>query len=62
MLAMMYNANRGKGKAKSVQEFMRDMPAEVLKQLAEGDELAELPMEKQREILIQMIKKDFGIT
>lgn len=58
LLAMLYNANRGKkGKTREVKDFVRDMEKAVLQELAEKPDVAELP----REELIKMIKKDFGI-
>ena len=60
-LAMMYNANRGKGKAKDVKDFMRDMQKAVLEEIKEQPDISDLPLEQQKEILIRQIKKDFGI-
>lgn len=63
-LTMQYNANKGKGKAKQVKDFYRDMPAEVLKQFT-SDEPAELDgmtFEQRRAYIQAQIKKDFGIT
>lgn len=58
LLAMLYNANRGKkGKARDVKDFMRNMQEAVMRELAEQPDVTELPREK----LVEMIKKDFGI-
>jgi hypothetical protein len=57
ILAMLYNANRGKGKAKDVRDFQRRMLESALKELAEPIDPAEMP----REELVKLIKKDFGI-
>lgn len=59
LLAMLYNINRGKGKAKEPKSFIRDMIAALLKE--DRDPLEGMSFEKQREYLIQHIKKDFGI-
>ncbi len=62
MLTMQYNANRGKGKAKQVKDFYRDIPAEIEKQFAAAPpELDGMTYEQQREYVIAQIKKDFGI-
>lgn len=62
MLTMQYNANRGKGKAKQVKDFYRDMPAEIMKQFAtEPPELDGMTFDQRREYIKAQIKKDFGI-
>lgn len=57
LLAMLYNVNRGKGKAKDVGEFMRDIPSAILNELKDKPDISEL----SREEIIKLIKKDFGI-
>lgn len=61
LFALLYNINRGKGKAKEPKEFMRDLPKALLQELNEGDPLEGMTLEEQREYLIRQIKKDFGI-
>lgn len=61
LLALIYNVNKGKGKAKTPKDFMRDTQAEILKQLEQAPDISDLPIEEQREILMRQIKKDFGI-
>ncbi len=64
MLTMLYNANRGKGRAKDVKDFMRNHLDGVLKELRslqKQDELDAMPAEQRREYLLAQIKKDFGI-
>jgi hypothetical protein len=56
-MAMLYNINRGKGKAKEVKDFMRDMEKQVLEQIQEMPDVTEM----DRDELIRIIKKDFGI-
>ena len=57
LLSMLYNVNRGKGKAKDAKEFMRDMHKAVLGQLVDTQDPAEL----SRDELIKQIKKDMRI-
>lgn len=57
LMALLYNMNRGEGKARKVSEFMRDMETEVLNELQEKPNIEDLPREK----VIELIKKDFGI-
>ena len=56
-LSILYNINKGKGKAKEPKEFMRDMPAMLLSELKEKPSVETM----SREELIRQIKKDFGI-
>lgn len=59
LLAMLYNANRGKGKAKGAKEFMRDMEKSVMDEIqAQSAEPRKLTRE---EIEIQA-KRFFGIS
>ena len=53
---MLYNINRGKNKSKNVDEFMRDIPAEILRELDKP-----VTEEMTRDEIIRQIKKDFGI-
>ncbi|MCZ2155743.1 MAG: hypothetical protein LC114_17900 [Bryobacterales bacterium] len=58
LLAMLYNANRGKkGKARDVKDFMRNMQEAVLKELQDAPDISEMT----REQIIAMVKRDFGI-
>lgn len=62
LLAMLYNINRGKGKAKDAKDFIRNMETALMDALKEQrDPLAGLSLEEQREYQIRQIKKDFGI-
>lgn len=64
VLAMLYNANRGKGRAKDVKDFMRNNLEGILKELRtlqKQEELETMPAEQKREYLLSQIKKDFGI-
>jgi len=57
ILAMIYNVNRAKGKAKQPKDFMRNMLASLVKQIQQPSDITAIPREK----LIRQIKKDFGI-
>lgn len=57
VLTMLYNSNRGKGKARDAKDFQRNMLSVALKALAEQPDIAQMP----REEIIKQIKKDFGI-
>ena len=61
LLAMLYNANAGKGKGKAQLYYMRDMAKEVLKQLEPKPNLSALPVEQQRELVTQSMKSFFGV-
>ena len=64
ILTMLYNANRGKGHAKNVKDFMRNNLDDILKELLNlqtQEELEVMPAEQKREYLLAQIKKDFGI-
>lgn len=64
LLAMLYNANRGKGRAKEVKDFMRDITGAIVNELRtmqKQEELEAMPAEQRREYLLGQIKKDFGI-
>ncbi len=61
LLSMLYNINRGKGKAKDPKAFMRDTVKAVLSELKEAPDLSQLSFEEQRELVVKQIKKDFGI-
>lgn len=57
-LAMLYNINRGKGKAKDAKEFMRDMKKVVI------DELSRIFSEPKKltpEEIAELAKRTFGI-
>ena len=59
LLAMLYNANRGKnGKARSVKDFMREMEAHLMKELQEAPDISTMT----REQVVAMVKRDFGIA
>ena len=55
IIAMQHNSHAKK--AKAAEEFMRDTAGEILKQLQEEPDVAEI----SREDLIKIIKKDFGV-
>lgn len=57
LLAMLYNAYRGKNKAKEPKHFIRDMKKEILAALKEEPDIYELTPEQVR----AQIKKDLGI-
>jgi hypothetical protein len=59
LLAMLYNANRGKGKARDVKDFTRDMLKAILKALDETTppDLSQLSKEQ----IVALVKRDFGI-
>lgn len=60
MLAQAYNMKRGKKKAKTPKDFMRDMEKEILKQLRETDfdAMTEDELNKKK---IAAAKKAFGM-
>jgi hypothetical protein len=58
ILAMLYNANRGKNKTRDVKDFQRNMLEAALRELAEPLDITQIP----RDELVKMIKKDFGIA
>ena len=60
VMAMLYNVNRGKGKPKKTQYFMRDMVDLVITELNKKENELRTS-ELTREELIALIKKDFGI-
>jgi len=57
ILAMLYNVNRGKGKAKEAKDFVRNMVKAVLSELKEQPRLEDMTPEQVK----AQIKKDFGI-
>jgi len=64
ILTMLYNANRGKGHAKDMKDFMRNNLDGILKELRnmqKQEDLEAMPAEQRREYLLAQIKKDFGI-
>lgn len=64
MLTMLYNANRGKGRAKEIKDFVRrnlDGILNELRTMQKQEELETMPIEQKREFLLAQIKKDFGI-
>ena len=56
-LAMQYNINRGKNKARDAKDFMRDIPSLILAEIKEKPTVEAL----SRDEIIKQIKKDFGI-
>ncbi len=62
LLTMLFNTNRGKGKAKDTKDFTRNMEQAILDVLKEQiNPLEGMDFEQQREYLMKQIKKDFGI-
>ena len=57
ILAMLYNINKGKGRAKDVSDFMRDLKKAVLNELKEKPSIDDM----SRDEIVNLIKKDFGI-
>jgi len=57
ILAMLYNANRGKGKAKQVKEFTRDVEAAIYNELKDQSKVDTMT----REQIVSAVKKDFGL-
>jgi hypothetical protein len=64
ILAMLYNANRGKGKARNAEDFMRDIAKGIenaTDQVETEIKVDEMSEEERRKFLLARIKKDFGI-
>ena len=57
-LAMLYNVNRSKGKAKDVKDFMREPDKAILEELRKQNFNID---DYTREEIIAMIKRDLGI-
>ena len=58
LLAMIFNANRGKGKAKDAKDFMRDTLKSVIEALKKQPDISEMTKEQ----IIVLVKKDFGLV
>lgn len=61
--AMLYNINRGKGKAKNEDELLKARADEIINHLRESvvPDLSEMTPEERRAIILQQVKKDFRI-
>ena len=64
ILAMLYNANRGKGKAKNAEDFMRDIAkgiSDASDQAETEKAIDEMQPDEKRQYYLAQIKRDFGI-
>lgn len=59
IMAMLYNINRAKGRAKAPKDFMIDRLKEITAMLLKPD--VDQPPTLSRDELLAMIKKDFGV-
>lgn len=59
VLTMLHNVNAKK--AKAPKDFMRDMVRELLEVLKPPVNLDDLPEEERRRMIIEAVKRDFGV-